>query len=116
MMIIDPKTPRPKMTEMVMLMNGYDLNYTKQGIDRLPTVKELKTGLPDNQHGNQVYSANGVAFAYNDHPIHIVTGESYRIYLVNMLEFDPLNNFHLHGNLFDYYSSGTSLKKIIRVI
>ena len=29
MMIIDPKTPRPKMTEMVMLMNGYDLNYTK---------------------------------------------------------------------------------------
>ena len=27
-----------------------------------------------------------------------------------MLEFDPLNNFHLHGNLFDYYPSGTSLK------
>ena len=47
MMIIDPKTPRPQMKEMVMLMNGYDLNYTKEGVDRLPTVKELKTGLPE---------------------------------------------------------------------
>jgi manganese oxidase len=110
MMIIDPKTPRPQMTEMVMLMNGYDLNYTKEGVDRIPTVKELKTGLPDFQHNNQVYTANGVAFEYQDHPIHLVTGKPYRIYLVNMLEFDPLNNFHLHGNLFSYYPSGTSLK------
>ena len=31
-------------------------------------------------------------------------------HIVNMLEFDPLNNFHLHGNLFNYYASGTSLK------
>jgi manganese oxidase len=109
MMIIDPKTPRPKMTEMAMLMNGYDLNYTKQGVDRLPTVQEVKTGLPENQHGNQVYTVNGVAFEYSDHPIHLVTGQPYRIYLVNMLEFDPINNFHLHGNLFQYYPSGTSL-------
>ena len=109
MMIIDPKTPRPKMTEMAMLMNGYDLNYTKEGVDRLPTVQEVKTGLSENQHGNQVYTVNGVAFEYSDHPIHLVTGQPYRIYLVNMLEFDPINNFHLHGNLFQYYPSGTSL-------
>jgi FtsP/CotA-like multicopper oxidase with cupredoxin domain len=109
MMIIDPKTPRPKMTEMAMLMNGYDLNYTKEGVDRLPTVQEVKTGLSENQHGNQVYTVNGVAFEYRDHPIHLVTGQPYRIYLVNMLEFDPINNFHLHGNLFQYYPSGTSL-------
>jgi manganese oxidase len=110
MMIIDPKTPRPQMKEMVMLMNGYDLNYTKEGVDRLPTVKELKTGLPSTSHSNAVYTVNGVAFEYKDHPITLKTGVPYRIYLVNMLEFDPLNNFHLHGNLFDYYSSGTSLK------
>ncbi|HEY6534580.1 MAG TPA: multicopper oxidase domain-containing protein [Candidatus Nitrosocosmicus sp.] len=110
MMIIDPKTPRPQMTEMVMLMNGYDLNYTKEGVDRLPTVKELKTGLPEVNHNNAVYTVNGVAFEYKDRPINLITGKSYRIYLVNMLEFDPLNNFHLHGNLFNYYSSGTSLK------
>ena len=109
MMIIDPKTPRPKMTEMAMLMNGYDLNYSKEGVDRLPTVQEVKTGLPESQHGNQVYTVNGVAFEYSDHPIHLVTGQPYRIYLVNMLEFDPINNFHLHGNLFQYYPSGTSL-------
>ena len=109
MMIIDPKTPRPKMTEMAMLMNGYDLNYSKEGVDRLPTVQEVKTGLPENGHGNQVYTVNGVAFEYSDHPIHLVTGQPYRIYLVNMLEFDPINNFHLHGNLFQYYPSGTSL-------
>ena len=33
----------------------------------------------------------------------------YRIYLVNMLEFDPINSFHLHGNMFDYYPGGTGL-------
>jgi FtsP/CotA-like multicopper oxidase with cupredoxin domain len=109
MMIIDPKTPRPQMTEMVMLMNGYNLNYS--GVDRIPTVDELKKGeFPENSHGNQVYTVNGVAFEYNDHPIHLLTGHPYRIYLVNMLEFDPLNNFHLHGNLFNYYPSGTSLQ------
>ncbi len=31
MMIIDPKTPRPQMKEMVMLMNGYDLKLYKRG-------------------------------------------------------------------------------------
>jgi hypothetical protein len=29
--------------------------------------------------------------------------------LVNMLEFDPINNFHLHANLYQLYRSGTSL-------
>jgi hypothetical protein len=27
-----------------------------------------------------------------------------------MLEYDPLNNFHLHANMFNYYPSGTSLQ------
>ncbi|MGN6559868.1 MAG: multicopper oxidase domain-containing protein [Candidatus Nitrosocosmicus sp.] len=109
MMIIDPKTPRPQMTEMAMLMNGYNLNYS--GVDRIPTVDEVKKGeFPENNHANQVYTVNGVAFEYMDHPIHLETGKPYRIYLVNMLEFDALNNFHLHGNLFNYYPSGTSLK------
>ena len=30
-----------------------------------------------------------------------------RIYLVNVLEYDLINSFHLHGNLFDYYPTGT---------
>jgi FtsP/CotA-like multicopper oxidase with cupredoxin domain len=40
-------------------------------------------------------------------PIQIQSGKPYRIYLVNMVEFDPINNFHLHGNVFNYYTSGT---------
>ena len=31
-----------------------------------------------------------------------------RIYLVNVLEYDLINSFHLHGNLFDYFPTGTS--------
>jgi len=36
-------------------------------------------------------------------------GEKIRIYLVNILEFDLLNSFHLHANFFQYYPTGTSL-------
>jgi manganese oxidase len=107
MMIIDPKTPRAHMTEMVMMMNGYNLQY--EGTSKIPTPEQLKSGdfaEPDNN--NQVYTVNGKAFIYTDHPINLTEGQQYRIYLVNMLEFDPLNNFHLHGTLFNYYPSGTS--------
>jgi FtsP/CotA-like multicopper oxidase with cupredoxin domain len=43
------------------------------------------------------------------HPIQIEKDQLVRIYLVNMLEFDPINNFHLHANLYQLYRSGTSL-------
>ena len=33
-------------------------------------------------------------------------GELVRIYLVNVLEFDPLNSFHIHANFFHYYPTG----------
>ena len=42
------------------------------------------------------------------HPIELSKDKLTRIYLVNMLEFDPINNFHLHANMFNYYPSGTS--------
>ncbi len=29
------------------------------------------------------------------------------IYLVNMTEFDPVNSFHLHGNMFRLFRTGT---------
>ena len=29
--------------------------------------------------------------------------------IVNILEFDLLNSFHLHANFFNYYPTGTSL-------
>src|SRR6185437_15373729 len=33
-----------------------------------------------------------------------------RLYLVNVLEYDLINSFHLHGNLFNYFPTGTSLQ------
>jgi manganese oxidase len=86
-MIIDPKTPRPQADEMVMVMNGYDTDFDTE---------------------NNFYTVNGIPYFYMHSPIEIKKDELTRIYLVNMLEFDPINNFHLHANMFNYYPSGTS--------
>jgi FtsP/CotA-like multicopper oxidase with cupredoxin domain len=73
---------------MVMVMNGFDTNFDGE---------------------NEVYAANTVAFAYQKHPITVRRGEPQRIYLVNALEFDLVNSFHLHGNFFQVYRTGSSL-------
>ena len=86
--IVDPKKPRPSADEMVMVMNGYDT---------------------DNDKENNFYTVNGIPYYYMHHPIQIQKDKLARVYLVNMLEFDPINNFHLHGNLYQLYRSGTSL-------
>jgi manganese oxidase len=44
-----------------------------------------------------------------EHPIQIEQDRLVRVYLVNMLEFDPINNFHLHANMYQLYRSGTNL-------
>jgi FtsP/CotA-like multicopper oxidase with cupredoxin domain len=112
MMIIDPKIPRPHMKEMAMLMNGYDLDYEKEGkgSGTIPTPEEAKSGkLPEEKdHTNEVYTVNGKAFDYMDNPITLESGKPYRIYLLNMLQFDLINTFHIHGTLFHYFPSGTS--------
>lgn len=87
--IIDPPKPRPKATEMVMMMNAFDLNG-------------------DNE--NEIYAVNSVGFHYAKHPIQLKVNEQVRLYLVNITEFDPVNSFHLHANLYQLYRTGTSLK------
>ena len=89
MMIIDPPTPRPPANEMLCLVNGYDLNFDQ---------------------GNEIYSMNGLPGYYEEHPIPLRIGQLNRIYFVNMTEFDSVNSFHLHGNMFNYIPLGTSLK------
>ena len=86
--IVDPKTPRPDADEMVMVMNGYDTDFDTE---------------------NNFYTVNGIPYYYMHHPIQIDKNRLIRIYLVNMLEFDPINNFHLHANMFDLYRTGTKL-------
>jgi len=110
MFIIDPKTPRPQMHEMAMLMNGYDLNLDQEGSFELPKPGVFKNLDVGEDRDNELYSVNGVAFDYVDHPVPLKVGQPVRIYLVNMLEFDRVNSFHLHGGMYNYYPSGTSTK------
>jgi FtsP/CotA-like multicopper oxidase with cupredoxin domain len=117
MIIIDPKTPRPKATEFAMLMNGYDMNLTHEGhpfsmppspSDNATIANIIRNNIEiSDSRGNDIYTVNGIGFYYQDHPIQLKVGQPVRIYLVNMLEFDPVNQFHLHGNMFDYYPAGT---------
>ncbi|HSB68541.1 MAG TPA: multicopper oxidase domain-containing protein [Candidatus Methylomirabilis sp.] len=86
--IVDPKTPRPPAKELVMVMNGFDTDLDGE---------------------NEFYTVNGIANYYADHPIPLQVGEPVRIYVVNLLEFDLINSFHLHGNVFKLYRTGTSL-------
>ncbi len=86
--IVDPKEKRPPADEMVMVLNGLDMDFDGE---------------------NNFYAANTIPFYYQHHPIQINTGELIRVYVVNMVEFDPINNLHLHGNLYKYYPTGTDL-------
>ena len=98
-------------------MNGYDLDFDKEGdaTAKIPTVSEVKAGLPEEKgHSNEVYTVNGKAFDYMNHPINLITNTPYRIYLVNMLEFDLINSFHLHGNMFEYYPAGTGTNPVFK--
>lgn len=90
--IVDPKQGRPDADEMVMVQHGY--NTTFDGA------------------GNQLYAVNGIPFHYMDEPIRIKRDELVRIYLVNTLEYDPINSLHIHGNFFNYFPTGTSLEPV----
>jgi FtsP/CotA-like multicopper oxidase with cupredoxin domain len=86
--IVDPKGGRPPAHEMVMVMNGFDVNFDGE---------------------NEVYAVNTVPFAYQAQPIVLRKGELNRVYLVNVLEFDLLNSLHVHATFFNLFRTGTSL-------
>jgi len=56
---------------------------------------------------NEIYTVNGKAFDYMMNPIVLHTGEQYRVYVLNMLEFDSVNSAHVHGAMFNWYTAGT---------
>jgi len=86
--IVDPPQGREPAHEFVLVMGGWDLNG--DGRDELVTF-------------------NGIAGAYERHPITVPVGEPVRLYIVNMLEHEPVASFHLHAQTFDVFRSGTSL-------
>jgi manganese oxidase len=110
MMIIDPKEPREQMVEMVMTMNGYDMDYDLEGIVAPPSMAEIRgeeEREEEEERDNEIYTVNGKAFDYMDNPIPLNVGQKYRIYLLNMVEFDLINSFHLHGDMISYIPGGT---------
>jgi FtsP/CotA-like multicopper oxidase with cupredoxin domain len=110
MMIIDPREPREQMVEMVMTMNGYDMDYDLEGTVAPPSMAAIRgeeEREEEEERGNEIYTVNGKAFDYMDNPIPLNVGEKVRIYLLNMVEFDLINSFHLHGDMFTYIPGGT---------
>lgn len=88
-LIVDPPQGRPPAHEVVLILSGYDLQ---------------------NRGKNDIYCWNGLAGFYDRYPIRVKVGELVRVYLVNMLEYEPIASFHLHAQTFDVYRSGTKLK------
>jgi FtsP/CotA-like multicopper oxidase with cupredoxin domain len=43
------------------------------------------------------------------HPIPIYQDQLIRLYLLNMIEYDPVATFHLHANFFQVYPTGLTM-------
>lgn len=86
--IIDPPDGRPPADELVLVMGGYDI---------------------DDDERNELYAFNGIPNVFRDRPIPIVQNQLVRLYVLNMIEFDPAVTFHIHANFFQVYRTGRSL-------
>ncbi len=88
--IIDPKEGYKNKAdkELIMVMAGFDIDFNGE---------------------NDIYQVNTIPFHYDKHPIKIKQNELVRVFLVNILEYDMINSFHMHGNFFHYYPTGTNL-------
>lgn len=87
-MIVDPPGGRPDAHEFVLVLGGWDV---------------------DGDRANELYAFNGVAGYFTKYPIKVPVGELVRLYVVNMVEYDPVASFHLHAQTFDVFRTGTSL-------
>ncbi|BAY94378.1 MULTISPECIES: multicopper oxidase domain-containing protein [unclassified Tolypothrix] len=88
MFIIDPPKPRPPADEIVLVMAGYDINDDSR---------------------NEYYAFNGLPHHYMDNPIRIYKDQLIRLYVLNIIEYDPAVTFHLHANFFNVYRTGMTM-------
>jgi FtsP/CotA-like multicopper oxidase with cupredoxin domain len=93
--IVDPQQGRAPAREFMMMMNAFDTNF---------------------DGGNEIYAVNTVGHEYMRRPIPVKVGELIRVYLINVVEFDLINSFHIHGNFFNYYDHGTTLEPTLRTV
>ncbi len=85
-LIVDPAEPREPALEVVLMLSGWDL---------------------DGDGRNELVTWNGVAGYYARFPIKVETGLLVRAYVLNMTEYEAVGSFHLHGEMFDVYRTGT---------
>jgi manganese oxidase len=86
-MIVDPPRRRPAAQEFVLVLSGLDL---------------------DGDGANELFAFNGRPFYYDRHPIRVRLGRTVRLYLANVTEYEPVASFHLHGEFFRLYRTGTT--------
>ncbi len=88
--IVDPKndTREKPDKEFIMVLNAFDTNFDGE---------------------NEIYAVNTEAFAYVKKPIKVKKDELVRIYVINVVEEDPVNSIHVHGNFFYEYPTGTQM-------
>ena len=79
-MIVDPPGGRAPAHERVLVLGGWDL---------------------DDDGKNELYTWNGVAGFYHKFPLKVPVGDLVRLYVVNLVEYDPVVTFHLHAQTFD---------------
>jgi FtsP/CotA-like multicopper oxidase with cupredoxin domain len=85
-LIVDPVEGRAPAHEFVLCLCGWDL---------------------DGDGRNEVFGWNGIAGFYERYPLKVPVGALVRLYLLNMVEYEPVASFHLHAQTFDLYRSGT---------
>ena len=85
--IIDPPAPRRRAQEVVLVMSGFDT---------------------DGDGANDWYAFNGRPFQYDSRPIQVKKRHPVRAYLANVTEHDPVISFHLHGEMFKLFRTGTT--------
>ncbi len=88
-MIVDPPGGRPPAHEFVLVISGWDA---------------------DGDGTNEVHAFNGVAGFFTKFPIKVPTGDLVRLYVLNLTEYEPVASFHLHGQTFDVFRTGTRLE------
>ncbi len=84
--IVYPKIPLPPAREYVLVDGEYD---TQNQLNPLP----------------EYYMFNGYTNQYHMYPLHAMTNETVRIYLINA-GMSPAYGMHIHGSLFKAYPSG----------
>lgn len=84
MLIVDPPAGRTPAHEVALLLSGFEID-----------------GVP-----NALVTWNGVAGYYGRFPIKVEAGTLVRVYLVNMVEYEPVASFHLHAQTFGVYPTG----------